>query len=292
MIQRAFTERTTLDEGSPSPEPCRRPIPGTNETLPMIGCGTYRGFDVGLQDPARAQLAGVLTTLLRAENAVIDTSPMYGRAEQVTGDLLQALECRGSAFLATKLWIRGRQAGIDQMERSFALLKTRQVDLMQVHNLVDHQVHLPTLASWKAQGRIRYIGLTHCHRDAYRDMRQAILGQQVDFIQVNYSLEDRSAEEWLLPLAYDHGIAVLINLPFGGGGLLRRLSKRSLPPFATTLGCESWSQLLLKFVLGHPAVTSVIPGTGNPAHMALNMAAARGQLAYARDLILSWWLSA
>lgn len=260
--------------------------------IPVIGCGTYRGFDIGGEPKVRTELAGVLTTLLSTKNAVIDSSPMYGQAERVTGDLLSGMQLRASAFLATKVWTRGKQAGIAQMEKSFKLLQTDCIDLIQVHNLIDCQIHLPTLNAWKAEGRIRYTGLTHYHRDAYAEMRALMLSGSIDFIQINYSLEDRAAEEWLLPLAFEHGTAVLINMPFGGGTLINRLSRRSLPSFAESIGCRTWSQLLLKFVLGHPAVTSIIPGTGSATHMAENMVAAHGQFARARDLILGWWLSA
>lgn len=266
-----------------------RAIPSTGEQIPVIGCGTYRGFDVADAGPAKTALAGVVDAVLQTHNAVLDSSPMYGRAEQVLGSLLADTGRRAEAFLATKVWTRGKRAGIAQMEQSLALLQTERIDLMQVHNLVDYAVHLETLANWRRDGRVRYVGLTHYTRSAYAEMEAAIRATAVDFIQINYSLDDRAAEERLLPLASDRGIAVLVNMPFGGGGLLQRLLRRPLPEFAPTIGCSTWSQLLLKFVIGHPAVTSAIPGTGDPAHIADNIAAGQGDVAEARDRIRRWW---
>jgi diketogulonate reductase-like aldo/keto reductase len=266
----------------------QRPIPATGELLPIIGCGTYRGFDVG-GGSEQTRLAEVLATLLDAKGAMIDSSPMYGRAEEVTGTLLQRLARRNDAFLATKVWTTGKASGIAQMKRSLELLRTDHVDLMQVHNLVDVRTHLGTLAGWKADGQTRYVGVTHYHSGAYPELEQTLRRETLDFVQLNYSLDDRAAEDRLLPLAIDKGIAVIVNVPFGGGGLLRRLAAEALPDFSEEIGCRTWSQLLLKFVLGHPGVTCAIPGTGNPTHMAENMAAADGDLAEARKRILTWW---
>ena len=271
------------------PDALRRPIPSTGELLPVVGCGTYRGFDVDDGSKEYSRLGGVLGSLLDVKGSMIDSSPMYGRAEDVTGALLQRLGRQSDAFLATKVWTTGKASGITQMERSLKLLRTDHVDLMQVHNLVDMRTHLDTLAGWKAEGRTRYVGVTHYHSGAYRELEQALRGEQLDFVQLNYSLDDRAAEERLLPLAIQKGIAVIVNVPFGGGGLLKRLAREPLPDFAEMIGYRNWSQLLLKFVLGHPAVTCAIPGTGNPAHMAENMAAANGDLAEARNQILAWW---
>jgi diketogulonate reductase-like aldo/keto reductase len=256
--------------------------------LPIIGCGTYRGFDVG-GGGERTRLAEVLVTLLDAKGAMIDSSPMYGRAEEVTGTLLQRLGRRHDAFLATKVWTTGKASGIAQMKRSLELLRTDHVDLMQVHNLVDVRTHLGTLTGWKAEGRTRYVGVTHYHSGAYPELEQTLRREPLDFVQLNYSLDDRAAEDRLLPLAADKGIAVIVNVPFGGGGLVRRLAREPLPDFSEEIGCRIWSQLLLKFVLGHPSVTCAIPGTGNPSHMAENMAAADGDLVEARQRILDWW---
>src|SRR4051812_1013783 len=255
-----------------------RPIPSSQEALPVIGCGTWRTFDVGSSPDERAPLAAVLDALFGGGGSVIDSSPMYGRAEGVVGDLLDAARSRDKAFLATKVWTRGRAEGVAQMEHSMALLRTDRIDLMQVHNLVDWRTHLATLRGWKEQGRIRYLGVTHYTPSAYAELEAVMRAEPLDFVQINYDLDDREAERRILPLAAERGIAVLVNMPFGGGGLLRRLASRPLPPIATEIGCATWAQLLLKFVLGHPAVTCAIPGTAKPAHMADNLRAGRGPL--------------
>jgi diketogulonate reductase-like aldo/keto reductase len=209
---------------------------------------------------------------------VVDSSPMYGSAEQVLGDLLQASGQRDKAFLATKVWTTGKQAGIQQLERSMELLRTGHVDLMQVHNLEDWRVHLPTLRAWKAEGRISYVGVTHYTEAAHPQLEEVMGAEQLDFVQFNYSVASRNAEQRLLPLAAERGIAVLVNLPFGGGKALRPLRQKSLPGWAAEIGCTSWSQVLLKFVLSQPAVTCVIPGTSRPRHMRDNAQAGNGEL--------------
>ena len=253
-----------------------RVIPSTGERLPVIGCGTWQTFDVGDDAAARKPLAAVLRTLFAAGGSVIDSSPMYGRAEEVTGDLLAETGAREKAFLATKVWTRGREEGRRQIERSMKLMRADRLDLLQVHNLSDWTVQLATLRELKAAGRIRYIGVTHYTSGAYADLEAVMRGETLDFIQVNYSADDRTAEKRILPLAADRGMAVLINLPFGGGGLLRRFRARPLPDWAAEAGCTTWAQLFLKFVLAHPAVTCVIPGTANPEHMAQNAQAGVG----------------
>ena len=266
-----------------------RPIPSTGEALPLIGCGTYRGFDVGADPRELRRLDEVVARLLDGGGTMLDSSPMYGRAEAVAGEALARLGRRSEAFVATKVWTRGKAAGIAQMEQSLALLRTDHVDLMQVHNLLDVEVHLDTLARWKAEGRTRYVGVTHYHSGAFPELEAVIRRRPVDFVQLNYSLEDRAAEDRLLPLAQADGVAVIVNVPFGGGSLLRRLSKRPLPSLAGEIGCRTWGQVLLKFVLGHPAVTCAIPGTGDPEHMGENLQAAEGDLGEARRRILDWW---
>ena len=242
----------------------------------MIGCGTWQTFDVGPSPDERAPRAEVLRALFAGGGSVVDSSPMYGRAEGVVGDLLAAAGSRDRAFLATKVWTLGRAEGIAQMERSMALLKADRIDLMQVHNLVDWRTHLATLRDWKAQGRIRYLGVTHYTSSAYGELEALMRAEPLDFVQVNYVLDDREAERRILPLAAERGMAVLINMPFGGGGLLRRLLPRPLPPVAEEMSCTSWAQALLKFVLGHPAVTCAIPGTAKPEHIADNLRAGSG----------------
>ena len=267
-----------------------RAIPSTGEKLPVIGCGTYLGFDVNIGSTGYYRLPGVLAALFGAGGTVLDSSPMYGRAEEVVGKLLTT-DDRKRAFLATKVWTRGRTAGIGQMERSLELLGTDRIDLMQVHNLVDWRVHLDTLAGWKRDKRVRYVGVTHYTSSAFADLAAVMESAPIDFVQLNYSLDDRAAETRLLPLAQDRGIAILVNRPFGGGSLVRSLAREKLPDFAPSIGCESWSQLLLTFILTHPAVTCVIPGTGNPAHMADDVKVGASIRPDARDRILKWWSS-
>lgn len=254
----------------------RRKIPSTGEDLPVIGCGTWQTFDVGSSAAERAPLAEVLRVLFEAGGSAIDSSPMYGRAEGAVGDLLAVSASRDKAFLATKVWTSGRQAGIEQMQRSIRLLRTDRIDLMQIHNLVDWQTHLPTLQAWKKEGRVRLIGVTHYTESAHDAVLAALQRARFDFLQIDYAIDDRHAEQRLLPYARDNGIAVMINQPFGGGGLLRRLSRRPLPAWAGEIGCTSWAQILLKFVLSHPAVTCVIPGTRKPEHMHDNAQAGLG----------------
>ncbi|ACL61824.1 aldo/keto reductase [Methylobacterium nodulans] len=256
----------------------QRTIPSGGESLPVIGLGTWIGFDVGEREAERARLAEVLRTLLDGGGRVIDSSPMYGRAEAVAGDLLAASGARSRAFLATKVWIRGREAGLAQMRQSFARLRTEHIELMQIHNLVDWRTHLPVLRAFKQEGRIRYLGISHYTESAYDEVEAVLRAEPLDFLQINYALDDRAAETRLLPLAADRGVAVLVNRPFGGGGLLRRLKDRPLPDYAAALGCGSWAEILLKFVVSHPAVTCAIPGTGRPEHMAANLRAGTGPL--------------
>jgi diketogulonate reductase-like aldo/keto reductase len=254
----------------------QRKIPSSGEMLPVIGCGTWRTFDVGGKPADRAPLAEVLRVMFEAGGSVIDSSPMYGAAEGVVGDLLAAAGTRDKAFIATKVWTSGRDNGIAQMKKSMALLKTDRLDLMQIHNLVDWRAHLPTLRAWKAEGRIRYLGITHYTQSAHEELEAVLRAEKWDFVQINYAIDDRAVERRLLPAAAERGTAVLVNQPFGGGGLLRKLSGRKLPSWAGEIGCTSWAQILLKFVLANPAITCVIPGTGKPEHMKDNVQAGLG----------------
>jgi diketogulonate reductase-like aldo/keto reductase len=265
-----------------------RPIPSSGEPLPVIGLGTYINFDVAPATADYQRLPDVLRALFAAGGSVVDSSPMYGRAEQTTGELLEAMTPRPTAFLATKVWTQGRDAGLAQMEQSFRLLRTKRLDLMQIHNLVDWRTHLPTLRRCKSDGRLRYVGITHYTASAYDAVEAVVKAEALDFLQINYALDDRAVEQRLLPLARDRGVAVIVNMPFGGGGLLRRLRDRPLPGWAADAGATSWAQLALRFVLAHPAVTCVIPGTGNPRYMAENAAAGAARPlsdAERRDLI-------
>jgi diketogulonate reductase-like aldo/keto reductase len=252
----------------------KRLIPTSGEALPVIGCGTWQTFDVGSSASEREPLVVVVRDLLAAGGSVIDSSPMYGAAETVVGEVLKKVDGADRVFVATKVWTEGRDAGIAQMARSIALLG--RVDLMQIHNLVDWRAHVPTLRRWKEEKRIRYLGVTHYTPSAYDALEAVMRSEALDFVQLNYALDDRAAEQRLLPLARERGIAVLVNRPFGGGGLVRALSARPVPSWASELGCTSWAQLLLKFILGHPAVTCIIPGTAKPQHMQENARAGIG----------------
>ena len=254
----------------------QRKIPSNGEMLPVVGCGTWRTFDVGAKPEDRAPLAEVLRILFEAGGSVIDTSPMYGSAEAVVGDLLAASKTRDKAFIATKVWTSGHDSGVAQMRQSMRLLKTDRIDLMQIHNLLDWRAHLPTLRAWKAEGRIRLMGVTHYTQSAHAELEAVMRAEKWDFVQLNYALDDRAVERRLLPLAAERGIAVIVNQPFGGGGLLRKLLSRKLPDWAGEIGATSWAQILLKFVLANPAVTCVIPGTGKPEHMKDNVQAGFG----------------
>ncbi|WP_291981534.1 aldo/keto reductase [Luteitalea sp.] len=247
-----------------------RRLPSSGQELPVIGLGTWRGFDVGADPAARARLTEVLRALFDAGGRVIDSSPMYGSSEDVAGALLTALQAHDRAFVATKVWTEGREAGIAQMETSMRRLQHARIDLMQVHNLVDWRTHLDTLRAWKREGRIAHLGITHYRDDAHEQLDAVMRADAVDSVQFNYSLDNRAAEARLLPLAADRGVAVLVNLPFGGGGLLRRLEGSPLPAWASEIGCRTWAQVLLKYVVSHPAVTCVIPGTSRPDHMREN----------------------
>lgn len=253
-----------------------RPIPASGEALPVIGCGTYVGFDQAPDSPGYAELPGVVDALFAAGGSVIDSSPMYGRAEATAGEILADSGRRARAFVATKVWTRGQAEGVRQIQQSMRLLRTERVDLMQIHNLVDWKLHLATLREWKAQGRVRYIGITHYTASAYAEVEAVLRAEKLDFLQINYAFDDRQAESRLLPLAAERGVAVLVNMPFGGGGLLRGLLDKPLPPWAAEIGATTWPQLLLKFVLSHPAVTCAIPGTRRRQHMQDNVAAGLG----------------
>jgi diketogulonate reductase-like aldo/keto reductase len=255
-----------------------RTIPSSGEALPVIGIGTYKGFDIGSGSKERSAVWEVLRTLFSQGGSVVDSSPMYGRAEQVAGDLLAAKGARESAFIATKVWTEGRGAGIDQMNRSMKLLRCERIDLMQIHNLVDWRTHLATLRAWKEEGRIRYLGITHYSSSAYAEMEKIMRAETLDFVQLNYSLDDREAEKRLLPLAMERGIAILVNRPFGQGSLFRALRGKPVPSWIQEIGCDTWPQVLLKFTLANKAVTCVIPGTGNPDHMAENCRAGVGAI--------------
>jgi len=255
-----------------------RMIPKTGEPLPAIGLGTWQTFDVGTSSGERAGPREVLKQFAEQGGRVVDSSPMYGHAETVVGDLETELGLGGRLFLATKVWTTGRDAGIRQMETSFRRMRTQRMDLTQIHNLLDWKTHLRTLHEWKAQGRVRYIGITHYTESAYDDLAQVMANEDIDFVQFNYSILSRAAERRLLPLAQQKQIAVLVNKPFETAGLFARVRGRPLPPWAADIDCRSWAQYFLKFILGHPAVTAVLPATAKPQHLLDNMQAGLGRL--------------
>jgi diketogulonate reductase-like aldo/keto reductase len=255
-----------------------RAIPSSGEKLPVIGVGTWQTFDVGPSETDRAPLEKVLSLLVELGGRVIDSSPMYGRSEEVIGDLAVKLRLEGKLFLATKVWTQGRQAGIQSMERSFARFKTKRIDLMQVHNLVDVSTHLQTMREWKAQGRFKYIGVTHYNESAYPELEKVLGSETLDSLQINYSIGEREAERRILPLAQERRLAVIINRPFGGGDLFRRVRSKPLPEWAAEFDCRSWAQFFLKWIVAHPAVTCAIPATNNPEHLRDNAAGGVGRL--------------
>jgi diketogulonate reductase-like aldo/keto reductase len=255
-----------------------RPVPSTGEPLPAIGIGTWQTFDVGAKAAERAPLREVLKVFAAGGGRVVDSSPMYGAAESVAGDLIAEQGLRERLFIATKVWTSGRDEGIGQMEESFRRLKVQKMDLMQVHNLADVSTHTKTLLEWKQRQRVRYIGITHYTSSAYAEVERWLKTKQYDFVQINYSLAERDAEKNILPLARDLGVAVIVNRPFAEGGLFRRVRGKPLPAVAKDMGIASWAQFFLKWIVSHPAVTCAIPGTGKPEHMLDNLAAGRGPL--------------
>jgi diketogulonate reductase-like aldo/keto reductase len=264
--------------GAGAPALHMRRIPSTGEQLPVIGLGTWQTFDVGTGQAERAPLAEVLSAFAALGGRLIDSSPMYGRSEEVAGDLASTLGLRDKLFVATKVWTQGRTAGIRQMEDSMRKLRARPIDLMQVHNLLDVQTHLATLRDWKKQGLVRYIGITHYTAGSHAEVARVLQSETVDFVQINYSVGEREAEQRLLPLAQERGVAVIANRPFAGGEVIRRLRDRPLPSWAAEIDCSSWAQILLKFVVSHPAVTCAIPATSKLAHLQDNMRAGSGRL--------------
>lgn len=255
-----------------------RPIPSTGEELPVVGIGTARRYDVGGSAADRAVLKEVLAQFPDLGGRLIDTAPSYGNAEIVVGDLVNEIGNRDQLFIATKVRKRTLDEGIREMEQSFSRLHTEIIDLMQVHNLVGWQEMFPRIREWKAGGRIRYIGASTSSPRQYADFIAMMKAEDLDFIQVNYSLASRGAAEEILPLAAERGMAVLINLPFGRGRLFEAVGDRELPDWAAEFGCESWGQFFLKYIVSHSAVTCVIPGTAKMSYLTDNLGAARGDL--------------
>lgn len=255
-----------------------RAIPSTGESLPVIGLGTWQTFDVGNSSQERDPLTEILAEFVALGGTLIDSSPMYGRAEEVIGDIAGTLGLRPRLFVATKVWTSGRDMGIGEMEDSMRKLRAKPIDLMQVHNLLDVATHLDTLRQWKRSGVVRYIGVTHFTASAHADVAKVLEANPVDFLQINYSVMEREAERRLLPLAKERGIAVIANRPFATGGLLQRLGGKPVPGWAEDIDCGSWSQLLLKFVVTHPVITCAIPATASLAHLRDNLKAGAGRM--------------
>ena len=267
---------------NPGDAPLLRKIPASGEELPLIGLGTSRTFEVGESSAERAPLREVLEGFFASGARLIDTSPMYGRAEAVLGELMTP-DMHRRAFLATKVWTRGARSGIEQMTHSAQLLQSARLDLIQVHNLLDLDTHLKTLHEWQESGRVRYIGVTHYTVSAHAELARVLAREQLDFVQFNYSPVTRDAEKELLPLAAERGVAVLVNRPFEDGALFQAVRGKPLPAWAAELDAASWGQLALKYIAAHPAVTCIIPATGKLAHLQDNLAAGRGRLPGARQ---------
>ena len=249
----------------------RRIIPSTGELLPVIGLGTSRVFDTNLSEKSLNPRKEIVKALLDHGGSLIDTSPMYGRAEEVTGKIAQDLKVNDRLFMATKVWIEGKEAGEIQMNASSKKLNKAVIDLMQIHNLLDWKTHIKTLYEWKEQGKINYIGISHFRSNAFSQIEKIITKERIDFAQFNYSLEEREAEKRLLPLCREKGVATLINRPFMRGKLFKAVARKKLPSWTYEYNVNTWSQFFLKFILINPAVNTIIPATSDPIHMVDNL---------------------
>jgi diketogulonate reductase-like aldo/keto reductase len=256
----------------------QRAIPASGEMLPVIGLGTSRVFNAASSAAEREPLEQVVATLAKLGAKMVDTAPAYGQAEAVTGEIAAKLKLHDKLFLATKVGMTGKAEGVQQMERSLKLLGKKPLDLIQVHNLIDWETQLATLQEWKKQSRIRYTGITQSTTGRQGDVARTLEKERVDFVQINYSLMEREAEERVLPVAKERGVAVIVNRPFGRGDLFGRVSGQPLPEWATEIDCKSWAQFFLKWIVAHPAVTCVIPATSKPHHMEDNIQAGLGRL--------------
>ena len=257
-----------------------RTIPSSGESIPLVGLGSWITFNVGNDRVARDASAEVMRAFFQSGGRLIDSSPMYGSAQEVIGYGLKKLGTPKALFAADKVWISGGTEGRTQMEHSRRLWGIPRFDLMQVHNLLSWQTHLPTLFAMKTAGRLRYVGITTSHGRRHEEMARIMSSQPLDFVQFTYNLFDREAEQRLLPLAQERGIAVIVNRPFQQGALLDKLKRFPLPPWAANIDCTSWAQFALKFIISHPAVTCAIPATTSVAHVRENLGAAAGRLPY------------
>jgi len=256
----------------------KKTIPSSGEQLSVIGLGTSRTFEIDSSNAAQSPLVAVMQAFFDKGGQLIDSSPMYGSAEAVTGSLLQTVTNKSGLFTATKVWTNGKNEGISQMQQSMQRLGVDQIDLMQIHNLRDWRTHIDTLQDWKAQGKIRYLGITTSHGRYHAELETILQQRPLDFVQFSYNIEDRSVEQRLLPLARERGIATLINRPYQRGSLFRQVKGKPLPSWAADIDCASWGQFFLKFIASHPAVTCIIPATSKLKHMVDNMAAGYGRL--------------
>lgn len=274
----------------------RRPIPSSGEMIPVIGSGTAVIYDIEAQDPRIAVLAQSMSALIGGGGAMIDTAPTYGRAEKRLGEVLRMVEpaVRERVFLASKISTMGEEAGVKQVTQTFADLGVSRLDLLQVHNVRDTQTHLKTIRRLREEGKVRYTGITTSFENTHPEFERIMRTEKIDFIQIDYAIDNRLAEQRILPLAQDRGLAVIINLPFGRNRLFAKAKDRPLPDFAKEMGCSSWAQYFLKFLIGHPAVTVVIPGTDRPEYARDNLGAARGTIpdAAMRKRMLEHWESA
>ncbi|RDC63656.1 aldo/keto reductase [Adhaeribacter pallidiroseus] len=273
----AFLPPTLNSAATPAPMLLRK-IPATGELLPAVGLGTWQTFDVSPSATMRAPLKEVLQQFVTLGGKLIDSSPMYGESEVVVGDLAAELNVTKKLFMATKVWTQGQQAGITQMETSMREMRSKPLDLMQIHNLVDWQTHLKTLRGWKEAKRIRYIGLTHYLVSAHDNLEKIMRSEPIDFVQLNYNITTREAANRLLPLAQEKNIAVIVNRPFESGSLFSAVKDKPLPEWAQEFDCFSWGQFFLKYILGNPAITCVIPATSKIKHLVDNMQAGYGRL--------------
>ena len=274
----------------------RRPIPSSGEMIPVIGSGTAVIYDIEAQDPKIPVLAQSMSALIGGGGAMIDTAPTYGRAEKRLGEVLRLVEpaVRERVFLASKISTMGEEAGVKQVTQTFADLGVSRLDLLQVHNVRDTQTHLKTIRRLREEGKVRYTGITTSFENTHPEFERIMRTEKIDFIQIDYAIDNRLAEQRILPLAQDRGLAVIINLPFGRNRLFAKAKDRPLPDFAKEMGCSSWAQYFLKFLIGHPAVTVVIPGTDRPEYARDNLGAARGTIpdAAMRKRMLEHWESA
>jgi diketogulonate reductase-like aldo/keto reductase len=255
-----------------------RPVPSSGEALPVVGLGSWITFNVGDDAVARDACTDVMRKFVESGGRMIDSSPMYASSQDVIGYGLRKAALTGRIFSAEKVWTSSGAQGREQIEQSRRKWQVGRFDLVQVHNLLNWQEHLPTLFAMKGAGQVRYVGITTSEGRRHRDIEPLMRSQAIDFVQVTYNPVDREVEERILPLARDRGIGVIVNRPFRQGALLRALARRPLPPWAADIDCASWAQFVLKFIVSHPAVTCAIPATSSIAHVRENMDAAYGRL--------------